>query len=178
MKKLLHVLVILLALVLSVPALAHEGMDHHATSPTDSFTPALNPSYPVGTQAVVNADHMPGMKGAVATISGAFDTILYAINYTRADTGEPVEDHRWVIHEEIADHGTEPYKPGDTVTLLPGHISGMGGEGVHAQIVQALPGVAYMVDFIPLDGSEPVTNHQWVSEDELLPFITVPGSVG
>ena len=58
----------------------------------------------------------------------------------------------------------------DQVILLPGHISGMGGEGARAEIVEVMAGVAYMVDFTPTDGSEPIFNHQWVSEEELLPY--------
>ena len=176
MKKKPFALLAALVLALALPVLAHEGMDHSVMSPTDRFIPAEAPRYPVGTQALLQADHMPGMKGAVAVISGAFDTVLYAITYTRSDTGEVVKDHRWVIREEIQGFGEVPFQEGEFVTLLPGHISGMGGEGVLAEITLAVPGVAYMVDFTPLDGMEPVLNHQWVSEEELLPYGTLPGS--
>ena len=178
MKKTTLALLATLVLALALPALAHEGMDHSVMTPTDSFIPAENPVYPVGTQALLQADHMPGMQSAVAVVSGAFDTVLYAITYTRSDTGEVVKDHRWVIREEIQGFGEVPFREGEFVTLLPGHISGMGGEGVSAEITLVVPGVAYMVDFTPLDGTEPVKNHQWVSEDELLPFGTLSGSPG
>lgn len=170
MKKLTSMLLAALILIGSLPALAHEHMDHHAVTPTDTFTPAEDPVYPVGTEVILLADHMPGMAGAVGRISGAFDTVLYAINYTRADTGEEVLWHRWVIHEEIEGTGSEPYRTGDQVTLLPGHISGMGGEGMQAEIVEVMTGVAYMVDFTPADGTEPIQNHQWVAQEELLPY--------
>ena len=176
MKKKPFALLAALVLALALPVLAHEGMDHSVMSPTDRFIPAEAPRYPVGTQALLQADHMPGMQSAVAVVSGAFDTVLYAITYTRSDTGEVVKDHRWVIREEIQGFGEVPFQEGEFVTLLPGHISGMGGEGVLAEITLAVPGVAYMVDFTPLDGMEPVLNHQWVSEEELLPYGTLPGS--
>ena len=178
MKKQLNILLAVLLLALVIPVYAHENMDHSMFTPTDSFTPAKNPLYPLDTQVTLLADHMPGMNGAVARISGAFDTTLYAITYTRSDTGEVIKDHRWVIHEEIAGYGALPFKAGDTVTLLPGHISGMGGEGAEAEITQVVSGTAYMVDFTPKDGTEPVTNHQWVSEAELLPYGSLPGSPG
>ena len=165
-------------LALALPVFAHESMDHSMVTPTDVFTPAENPLYPVGAQVILAADHMPGMNGVLARVSGAFDTTLYAITYTRSDTGETVADHKWVVHEEIEGHGADPFQVGDTVTLLPGHISGMGGEGVQAEITQAVPGPAYMVDFTPADGSEPVVNHQWVSEAELLPYGSLQGSPG
>ena len=132
MKKLTSMLLAAMMLISVIPALAHEGMDHHAVTPTDTFTPAEDPAYPVGAEVIMLADHMPGMAGAAARVSGAFDTVLYAINYTNADTGEEVLWHRWVIHEEIQGSGDEPWKGGDQVILLPGHISGMGGEGARA----------------------------------------------
>ena len=178
MKKQFNILVAALLLALAIPVFAHENMDHGMVSPTENFTPAENPLYPVDAQVILSADHMPGMNGAIARISGAFGTTLYAITYTRSDTGEVVNDHKWVIHEEIANYGALPFNVGDTVTLLPGHISGMGGEGVQALVTQAVPGVAYMVDFSPTDGSDPVVNHQWVMEAELLPYGSVQGSPG
>lgn len=174
MKKLTGILLAVMLLMGATPILAHD-MDHHAVSPTDAFTPAEAPLYPLGTEVILAADHMPGMEGAVARISGAFDTVLYAINYTREDTGEVVLWHRWVIHEEIENPMEEPYEVGNVVTLLPGHISGMGGEGVQAEIVEVLIGTAYMVDFTPTDGTDPVVNHQWVSEEEVLPYNPQPG---
>lgn len=174
----------LLALVLlftgALMAAAHEGMDHSITTPTDAFTPAAHPKYPVDSQVIIQADHMGGMQGARGTVSGAFDTVLYAIDYVHKDTGEAITHHKWVVQEEIAEHehAHEPFKIGDTVTLLPGHITGMGGEGQQATIVEVVPGVAYMVDYEPTDGTEPIHNHQWVSEEELLPFGTLQGSSG
>ena len=35
---------------------------------------------------------------------------------------------------------------------------------------EVVAGVAYMVDFTPTDGGEPIINHQWVSQEELLPY--------
>ena len=178
MKKQLHILLVALLLALVIPVFAHENMDHSMFTPTVNFTPAINPLYPIDTEVILLADHMSGMNGANARISGAFDTTLYAITYTRSDTGEVVKDHRWVIHEEIADYVALPFKVGDAVTLLPGHISGMGGEGVLVEITEVVPGVAYMVDFSPTDGSDPIVNHQWVSEAELLPYGFLSGSPG
>src|SRR5699024_5303618 len=77
-----------------------EGMDHsemdHSSSgevPED-LEVAENPTYPVGSQAVMHANHMKGMDGATATITGAFETTVYAVSYTTTTGGEPVENHK------------------------------------------------------------------------------------
>lgn len=170
--------ILLLCLSLSaagIGALAqsgHGGMamhGAHAVSPTDSLVAAENPAYPVGTPVRVEADHMEGMLGAQGVVSGAFETVIYAVDYTDAETGERVENHKWVIHEEIEGGREAPYAAGDTVILKAGHISSMGGEGAEATIVEVVKGVAYMIDYIPTDGGEEVKDHQWVVESELLP---------
>lgn len=40
----------------------------------EGLIPAEDPEFPVGTEVTLTADHMEGMQGATATISGAFDT--------------------------------------------------------------------------------------------------------
>ena len=170
MKRRISILLIALVLGLTASALAFGPTDHQALTPTEALTPARSPAYPVGMAVKLEADHMPGMEGAPGTISGAYETVLYAVSFTRADTGEEVLWHRWVIQEEIEGFGEAPYQPGDIVTLLSGHISAMGGEGAQAEIVEVMPGVAYMVDYVPTDGSAPVQNHQWLSEEEIHPY--------
>src|SRR5699024_7591589 len=59
---------------------------------------AENPTYEVGSRTIIEAEHMQGMDGAEATISGAFDTTVYTVSYTPTNGGDPVEDHKWVIH--------------------------------------------------------------------------------
>jgi transcription antitermination factor NusG len=78
-----------------------------------------------------------------------------------------VEDHKWVIHEEIPDAGEEPFKPGDEVTINGAHMEGM--DGVTAEIASAEETTVYLIDFTPTTGGEVVTNHKWVTESELSP---------
>src|SRR5699024_12685422 len=80
---------------------------------SDDLAEAEDPEYPVDSQAVINADHMKGMDGAEATVTGAFDTTAYSVTYTPTTGGEPVEDHKWVIHEEIEDAGAAPSGHGE-----------------------------------------------------------------
>ena len=77
----------------------------------EGIAEASDPAYPVGTEVQLTADHMEGMDGATATISGAFDTYTYSVNYTPAGGGAPVTDHKWVVQEEIEDAGDGRPRP-------------------------------------------------------------------
>src|SRR5699024_3157522 len=77
-------------------------MEHSGTGEVqDGLKEAENPTYEVGSKAIIETDHMEGMKGAEATIVGAYDTTAYVISYTPTTAGERVENHKWVIQEEI-----------------------------------------------------------------------------
>lgn len=54
----------------------HDAHNHPADGgqPPAGITVEDNPTYQVGTEVILTADHMPGMQEATATISGAFDT--------------------------------------------------------------------------------------------------------
>lgn len=62
---------------------------------------AENPAYPIGSKAIINADHLPNMKGAEATIVGAYDTTVYMVDYT-STAGEKVTNHKWLIESELS----------------------------------------------------------------------------
>lgn len=128
---------------------------------------AENPTYEVGSRTIIEAEHMQGMDGAEATISGAFDTTVYTVSYTPTNGGEPVEDHKWVIHEELEGPGEAPLEPGTEVTLDADHMKGM--DGATATIDSAEETTVYMVDFVTTDTEEEVQNHKWVTESELAP---------
>lgn len=147
---------------------AHSNMNHSGSSEVpEGLKVSENPKYEIGTNAIIELDHMEGMKGAEATIVGAYDTTVYTISYTPTDGGEKVENHKWVIHEEIQDAGDEPFKPGSEVKVNAEHMEGM--DGVTAKIDSAEATTVYMVDFTTTDG-EKVTNHKWVTESELSPI--------
>ncbi|WP_246367095.1 YdhK family protein [Paraliobacillus salinarum] len=128
---------------------------------------AENPTYEVGSQATVEKDHMEGMKGAQATIAGAYDTTVYTVSYTPTTGGEKVTDHKWVIHEELKDVSEQPLEPGEEATIQADHMEGM--NGAQATIDSAKQTTVYMIDFELTTSGEKVTNHKWVTEDELSP---------
>jgi hypothetical protein len=147
---------------------SHEEMNHSGSSDVlEGLEEAENPTYTVGSQAIINAEHMSGMNGAEATISGAFDTTVYTVTYTPTTGGEPVEDHKWVIHEEIENAGDEPFQPGDEVVLNAEHMEGM--DGATAVIDTAEQTTVYMVDYTDTETGEKVMYHKWVTESELSP---------
>ena len=133
--------------------------------PPEGITEATDPTYPVGSEVMLTADHMPGMDGAQATISGAFDTTTYSVSYTPTDGGEPVTDHRWVVHEELVDPGEAPLPGGTEVVLNAEHLPGM--QGATATIDYSTQETVYMVDIDT--GEMTMINHKWVTESEIQP---------
>nr|WP_245592318.1 YdhK family protein [Ectobacillus panaciterrae] len=124
-----------------------------------------NPTYKVGSEVIVKADHMEGMNGAKATVVGAYDTTAYAVSYTPTTGGAKVTNHKWVIQEEIKNADNETLKPGTEVTLEADHMKGM--MSTKGTIDLAEKTTVYMIDYTPTTGGEKVTNHKWVTESEL-----------
>ena len=130
---------------------------------------AENPTYSVGDKMTIQTNHMEGMEGATGTVVGAFDTVAYEVTYEPTNGDAIVENHKWVLKEEIpeARNQDEPLSEGTEVTLEARHMEGM--EGVTATIDSAEETTVYMLDYQSTDGGEMVKNHKWVTEDELSP---------
>ena len=131
----------------------------------DDLEEATNPTFEVGSKAMIETDHMKGMKGAEATVVGAYDTIAYVITYTPTTGGEEVKDHKWVIQEEIENADDETLDAGTEVTVDADHMKGM--KGAKAEIESSEETTVYMIDYTPTTGAEKVKNHKWVTADEL-----------
>jgi hypothetical protein len=144
----------------------HSSMEHSSSAEVPTgLKEAENPTFKVGSQAIINADHMEGMKGAEATIVGAYDTTAYVVSYKPTTGGEMVKNHKWVIQEEIKNGGKETLKPGTEVTIEADHMKGM--MGATGSIDSAEKTTVYMIDYTPTTGGEMVKNHKWVTESEL-----------
>lgn len=147
----------------------HSKMNHSGSGEVpEGLKEAENPTYKVGSQVILEATHMKGMKGATATIVGAYDTEVYTVSYTPTTGGDRVENHKWVIHEEIKNAGDSPFKQGEEVVLNADHMEGM--KGATAIIDSVEETTVYMVDYTPTTGGEEVKNHKWVTESELSPI--------
>ena len=179
----LSFLTIVLAIFLAACSNGDKGNQHESTNHSDNheethdmnhsssgelpkgLREAVNPAFNIGSKAIINSNHMEGMKGAEATIVGAFDTTVYTISYTPTTGGEKVTNHKWIIHEEIKDTSVKPYKPGDEVVVEADHMKGM--KGANAVIDSAQQTTVYMVDYTSTTSGEKVTKHKWVTESEL-----------
>lgn len=143
----------------------HSDMNHSGSGEVpEGLKVAENPTFPVGSKAIIQSDHMGGMKGAEATIVGAYNTVVYTVSYTPTTGGNPVTNHKWVIHEELETASDAPLDPGTEVTINAEHMEGM--RGAVATIDSAEETTVYMVDYTSTTG-EQVTNHKWVTESEL-----------
>lgn len=92
----------------------------------------------------LTADHMPGMNGSGATITGAFNTTAYSVTYTPTDGGEPVVDQR-VVQEELQEPGEPPLADGTQVVLSADHMAGMNGaEATTSRVYSMRPSTWWM----------------------------------
>ena len=147
-----------------------EGHAHQEDGgePPSGITKASDPRFSVGDEVVLTADHMDGMDGAEATISGAFDTTAYSISYTPTDGGDPVSNHKWVVQEELEDEDgrslkDSPLKGGSQAVTTADHMPGM--KGAEVTVDGSTAETVYMVD-VTMDGMT-MTNHKWVVESEI-----------
>lgn len=146
----------------------HEDMEHDESGEIpEGLKEAENPTYPVGSEVVIQNDHMPGMEGAKGEVVGVFDTTAYEVTYDDTETGETVANHKWVIHEELENAQDDPYKEGDEVVLEASHMPGM--KGASATIDSAEKANVYMVTYTDTKTGETVENHKWMTEEELGP---------
>ena len=144
----------------------HSMMNHSSSSevPT-TLKNAEKPKFPVGSTAIITDGHMAGMKGAEATIVGAYDTTAYIVSYEPTTGGNRVDNHKWVVHEELIDSGEAPLAPGTEIKTNASHMEGMENATVH--IDEALQTTVYMIDYTSTTIGEAVKNHKWVTEEEL-----------
>jgi hypothetical protein len=143
-----------------------EEMNHSSSSEVPSTLKiAKNPKFPVGSTAIITEGHMSGMAGAEATIVGAYDTTAYIISYEPTTGGKKIENHKWVIHEELIDPGAAPLSPGTEVKTTATHMKGM--ENATVRIDEAVQTTVYMIDFPLTTTGEEMKNHKWVTEGEL-----------
>ncbi|MNH41363.1 hypothetical protein D3C79_1028510 [compost metagenome] len=83
------------------PTTGGDRVTHHKWVIQQDLKNSGDQLYAPGTEVVLNADHMPGMKGATATIDTGEQTTVYMIDYTPTTGGEPVRNHKWVTGEEL-----------------------------------------------------------------------------
>lgn len=55
----------------------------------------------VGDRVRIEADHMPGMRGADAAVESAEKAVVYVVDYQPTTSGEIVKNHLWVTEDEL-----------------------------------------------------------------------------
>ena len=121
--------------------------------------------FKVGDKVTITAGHMPGMKGAEATVKGAYKTYAYVVSYKPTNGNEKVNNHKWVVNEEIKDAPKDGFNKGDTVKLEANHMSGM--KGATANIDNVKKTTVYVVDYKSKDNGKIIKNHKWMTGNEL-----------
>lgn len=148
--------------------ISHSDMDHSSSGKVpEDLEEAENPTYSTESQVIIQTDHMEGMEGATATVTGAYDTTAYTVTYTPTTGGEEVQNHKWVAHEEMEDAKEIPFESGEEVVLNADHMKGM--EGTTATIDSAQDAILYMVTYRNTETGEKVEDHKWVTGEELAP---------
>lgn len=144
----------------------HSTMSHSSSGEVPStLKNADNPKFSVGSNVIITDGHMDGMRGAEATIIGAYNTTAYVISYEPTSGGKRVENHKWVIHEELIDPEEAPLAPGTEVKTDAAHMEGM--ENATVRIEEFIQTTVYLVDYTSTTNGEAVKNHKWVTEEEL-----------
>ena len=65
----------------------------------EGIAEASEPTYPVGTEVQLTADHMEGMEGVKAIIASSTDETVYMVDYET--DGMKMTNHKWVVESEI-----------------------------------------------------------------------------
>lgn len=129
------------------------------------YTAAEKPTFPIGSQVIINSDRSSGMKGAQGTVVAAFDTIAYAVSYTPSIGGEAVSEYKWLVNEELADENDVAFEVGDKVVTTAAHQKGMKNTEVTIDTVR--PTTAYVVDYVDTANNKKISHYKWLIEDEL-----------
>ncbi|KQL58908.1 hypothetical protein AN965_01965 [Alkalicoccobacillus plakortidis] len=138
---------------------------HYSNEVPPQLEVAEDPTYPVGSKAIILYDAVPGMAYAVATIKGAYETTAYEVEYKAANDSEPLS-YKWIIQEEMYDDGETSIENEAFVQL---HTPIPQQEGERVKIVDQRETTVYMIDFIS-NSKEDVQNFKWVTEEDLKPI--------
>lgn len=129
------------------------------------YKAASKPTFPIGSQVILNGEHANGMYGANGTVVAAFDTIAYSVSYTPTTGGERVTNYQWIVNEELVDNNDVAFEVGDKVVTSADHQQGIHNTEVTIDAVR--PTTVYLVDYIDTENNKKISNYKWLIEDEL-----------
>lgn len=84
------------------PTTGGEEVKNHKWVIQEEIKDSDNKNLQPGTEVTLEADHMPGMKGAKAKIDSAEKTTVYMVDYKPTTGGEIVKNHKWVTESELS----------------------------------------------------------------------------
>lgn len=142
----------------------HKDHNDESKAPED-MTETAQGKFEKGDKVTITEGHMPGMKGAEATVKGAYKTHAYVVSYKPTNGDKKVNNHKWVVNEEIKEAPEHGFSAGDTVKLEADHMPGM--KGATADVDDVKETTVYMVDYKSTDDGKTVKNHKWMTDDEL-----------
>ena len=143
-----------------------EHMEHKSDSKTPENMKSTNDGeFKKGDKVTITEGHMAGMKNAKGTVKEAYKTYAYEVSYTPTNGDDKINNHKWVVNEEVADAPEHGFKKGDTVKLEADHMSGM--KNAEAKIDDVEETTVYIVDYQSTDNDKMVKNHKWMTGDEL-----------
>ena len=142
----------------------HKDHNDESKAPED-MTATTKGKFEQGDKVTITAGHMPGMEGAEATVKGAYKTHAYVVSYKPTNGDKKVNNHKWVVNEEIKEAPEHGFSAGDTVKLEADHMPGM--KGATADVDDVKETTVYMVDYKSTDDGKTVKNHKWMTDDEL-----------
>lgn len=84
------------------PTTGGEEVKNHKWVVQEEIKEADDKTLQPGTEVTLEADHMPGMKGAKGKIESAEKTTVYTVDYKPTTGGEIVKNHKWVTESELS----------------------------------------------------------------------------
>jgi len=90
-----------------------------------------SPTYEVDSIAIIEDDHRR-CEGCRSNYSSCIRHYGIYCFVNSNNWGKQVENHKWVIHDEIKEAGDDPFQTGSEVVIEAGHMEGM--KGANAQI--------------------------------------------
>lgn len=81
------------------PTTGGERVTNHKWVVQEELDVSSSEPLKVGDTATITADHMEGMEGAEATISGVTDQTVYMVDYE--SDGMTMKNHKWVTEDEM-----------------------------------------------------------------------------
>lgn len=178
MIKKVSFIIIASGLMLSACSNNHEGKEHANNQQhedhmqrkdtqqlPDNMKQTKDGEFKKGDKVTITMGHMAGMKNAKGTVKGAYKTHAYVVSYKPTNGKKEVENHKWVVNEELADAPQKGFEKGDTAKLKADHMPGM--KGAKATIDNVKHTTVYIVDYKSTDNGKLVKNHKWMTADEL-----------